>query len=322
MADDLNNKSLLELMTRAASMYYLENMTQEAIARKLGLSRPKVGRLLKKALDQGVVEIRVRLPFLNTDLEDRIKEKFPLKEAIIVPHIDPHDQRGAVAQAAAGYLERHLSDGLVVAVGMGRNVGEIPNFFTPPRRINCTFVSAMGGSPQLETPTNPADVCHRLAGRAGGLAESLYAPAYVESRHVRDVLLKQSAVRQTLDRAIQADMAIVGIGAPDDECTLVRMGCLSLDEVRELRAVGAVGDILGYYFDKAGHPVASELHHRLIGLTSEDLRRIPTTVAVVSERNKSWAILGALRTGVLDVLVTNAGCAGAVLELAEEEAPR
>jgi DNA-binding transcriptional regulator LsrR (DeoR family) len=164
-------------------MYYVDDMTQEAIARELGLSRPKVQRLLQQARREGIVEIRIHtFPLLNLDLEARLKVTFQLKSAIVATaHPNPQSQRESVARATASFLERRLRDGMVIAVGMGRNTGEVPNFFKPRRPIHCTFISAMGGSPGVDGPVNPNEICRRLAAQGGGRAESLYAPAYVES---------------------------------------------------------------------------------------------------------------------------------------------
>lgn len=317
-AAELNRRALYELLVRVASMYYLDNLSQVEIGLALGLSRPKVQRLLERARAEGIVEIRIHaVPSVNLDLETRLKSTFGLKQAIVAPsHPDAQAQRESVARAAADYLHRQLRDGMVVAVGMGRNVGAIPDFFNPHRHINCTFVSALGGSPRVDAPINPNEICRALAVRCGGTAESLYAPAYVESREMRDMLLQQEAVRHTLESATRADLALVGIGSTNDECTMVRSGCLSLAQIRQLRSDNLVGDILANYFDINGKLVVSSLYGRLVGLTMDELRDVGALIAVVSEDSKPRAVLGALRTGAIDVLIVDAHNAQAVLEMA------
>jgi DNA-binding transcriptional regulator LsrR (DeoR family) len=177
----------------------------------------------------------------------------------------------------------------------------------------------MGGSPGVAAPTNPNEICRALAAGCGGQAVSLYAPAYVESVEIRDQLLAQEAIAQSLDRAAQASVALVGIGGTDDGCTMVRSGCLTTDEIVWLRSQGAVGDVLGNYVDIDGRPVASPHQDRLLALTVEHLRRVGTVVAVVSEPEKPRAILGILRAGVIGVLVVDEGNARAVLDLAAHE---
>jgi DNA-binding transcriptional regulator LsrR (DeoR family) len=314
----------IELMTRVASLYYLEDITQAEIAEMCGLSRPKVGRLLRKARAEGIVEITVHThPALSMQLESELKERFGLRQVLLVgDQTDPNAQRAQVARTIASFLARSLDDGSVVAVGMGRNVGAVPDHASNVPQHDCTFISAIGGSPQVGQMINPDEVCRRLAERFGGRSESLYAPAYAESRAVHDMFLSHDNIRQTLDRARQADFALVGIGGARDDSAVVRMGCVSADEMRPMREAGAVGDILGFFFDIHGDPVANSIEHRVVGLSSSDLRRIPTVIGAASEASKAASILGAVRTGIIKVLATSVGNAHSILALAEEYSDR
>jgi DNA-binding transcriptional regulator LsrR (DeoR family) len=312
-----------ELLARIAHRSYVDGRTQEEIGQEFGLSRPKVQRLLERARTSGVVEIHIEAPpGLNLDLETRLIHAFDLADAIVSPiRPDPETQRAAVARSAAKYLERRLRDGDVVAVGHGRDTGEVPRFFRPPAALDVVFVSAMGGSPRVDTPTNPNEICRALAEKCGGRAESLYAPAYVESAEVRDRLLEQEAVAATLDIAARANVALIGIGGTDDGCTMVRTGCLSIEEIARLRDQGAVGDVLGNYVDVRGGVIAAPHSERVIALSIDDLSRIGAVVAVASEPEKTPAILGALRVGIVDILIVDEGNARAVLDLAEPASP-
>lgn len=305
-----------ELLARLSLGYYEDGLTQEALARHFGLSRPKVQRLLDRARAVGVVDIRVSTPpWLHVDLEHQLRERFGLDEVIVAPtRPDPKAQREEVARAAARYLERTLHDGSVVAVSHGRDAGEVPRFFSPRRRVGATFVSAMGGSPRADLPTNPNEIVRQLADRCGGTAVGLYAPAHVESVAMRDQLLRQAAVAESLRVAASASIALVGIGGTDDDCTMVRSGCFSLEEIARLRAAGAVGDVLGNYVDIEGRRLESPDTGRLVGLELDELHAIGTVVVVASEREKPLAILGVLRTGVVDVLVVDEANARVLVE--------
>jgi DNA-binding transcriptional regulator LsrR (DeoR family) len=315
------NAEDFELLARIAHRYWVDGRTQEEIAREFGLSRPKVQRLLDRARYSGVVDIRIATPpWLSLDLESRLREAFRLSDVIVAPRrADPQSQREAVARSAAQFLERRLGDGSVIAVGHGRDTGEVPRFFRPRRRVDCEFVSAMGGSPRVDTPTNPNEIGQALAAASGGRSRSLYAPAYVDDPADRARFLSQGAIAQTLGAAARASMALVGIGSVDDGCTMVRSGCLSLAEIARLRDQGAVGDILGNYVDIGGRVIPSPHRERLIALSIEELYRVATVVAVVSEIEKPLAILGVLRAGVVDVLVVDEGNAHAVLDLAQHD---
>ena len=124
---------------------------------------------------------------------------------------------------------------------------------------------------------------------------------------MRDQLVRQQAISETLRLAAAADIALVGVGGTDDACTMVRTGCFSVAEIRRLRAAGAVGDVLGHYVDAAGNNVDSPETSRLVSLDLDELHAIDSVVMVVSETEKPRAILGALRTRAVDVLVVDEG---------------
>lgn len=158
------DRSFLEFLTKMASLYYLEGKTQVEVARALGISRQKVQRLLRQARDLGIVEINIKtLTTVSRDLEEKLKSIFNLNSALVAAsHPNEDDRRHSVARVAAGYLERHLSDGMVVTMGMGRNTGRIPDYYHPSHGVDCTFVSAMGSSPHVGESINPNDICQKL----------------------------------------------------------------------------------------------------------------------------------------------------------------
>lgn len=306
----------IELMTRVASLYYLDNLTQAEIAARVGLSRVKVVRLLKSARASGIVDIRIQTPTsLRTSLETELTRRFGLKQALLAADQTNADhQRTMVAQLVADQLERQLFDSAIVAVGMGRNVGAVSSAIPKVTARNCTFITAIGGSPQVGQPVNSADICRRLAERFGGTSECLYAPAYVESSSLRESFLQHEEVRSVLEKARMAQIALVGIGDAMPESAVVQMGCFSAKDMTRLRQTGAVGDMLGYFFDLQGRPVAPGMNDRVIGLNGNDLRAIPCVIGIAAESEKTKALLGALRTGILDVLVTSIGNARHLLE--------
>ncbi|ACO78408.1 sugar-binding domain-containing protein [Azotobacter vinelandii CA] len=305
-------------MTEVAMLYYLDNVTQESIAKRLSLSRVKVSRLLKRARDEGIVEVRVlQHPTVSNELEQALRERFRLDRALIaLDHADPDTQRAAVASLVANYLNKTLADGMIVAVGMGRNVGAVAdNVFLPTSR-DCTFVCAIGGSLRAGEYMNPDHICRRLAARFGGESESLYAPAMVANPELRSLLLANDTVRATLDRARRADLALIGIGDMSEDSNLVRMGWFSPQEIAQARLSGTVGDLMGYDFiDIHGRPAVNALQERVIGLTRQDLVRIPDVIAIASENTKAAAILGALRSETINTLATTVTNAHTILAL-------
>ena len=62
MSDDRALSQQQWLLARIAHRYYVANQTQDEIGREFGFSRPKVQRLLDRARQSGIVDIRIALP--------------------------------------------------------------------------------------------------------------------------------------------------------------------------------------------------------------------------------------------------------------------
>lgn len=311
----------LELMTRAAALYYLEDATQADVAARLGISRVKAGRMIREAREKRIVQITIHAPAAITErLESEIGARFGLDHVLLGPdHTDESIQRELVSQRVGDFLVRRLRSGMTVALGMGRNVGGVAASIRQAPERDCTFVAAIGGSPASARDVDAGEACRNLADRFRGRAACLYAPAYAETAEVRRAFLRHADVRQTLAQAAASDMAIVGIGDAEDDSAVVRMGCFSVEDMKRMRSAGAVGDILGSFFDLEGKPVAAGMRDRVISLSADDLRRIGCVIGVASDAGKGRAILGALRSGMLNTLATSVANAREVIRLDDTE---
>jgi len=308
-----------DTMVEIASLYYYQDITQEELSRRFSLSRAKISRLLKRAREDGIVEIRVHQhPGVSSDLENEFVAQFGIDRLLVsLDQRDPEAQRLAVAGLVAHHLSRTLTENMTVAVGMGRNVAAVADCVGPTRRA-VTFICAIGGSVRAGEHMNPDHICRRLAVRFGGESETLYAPALVADSSLRDELYRNDTVKLVLDRARRADVALVGIGDLSEDSNMVRMGWFSPQEVAEARLAGTIGDIMGYDFiDIYGRASSANMQGRVIGLTTRDLSRIPNVIAIASENTKAAAILGALRTGVINTLATSSTNARTILRLHE-----
>ena len=76
----------LDLVVRAAWLYYEDGLTQAQIATRLFVSRQTVGRLLESARQHGIVRIELDAQYLAAmDLATQVREKFGLRDAVVVP---------------------------------------------------------------------------------------------------------------------------------------------------------------------------------------------------------------------------------------------
>lgn len=299
-----------ELLTEIAVAYYQDEITQEEIAKKFGISRIKVGRLLKRAKEEGIVEITVRYhPVFSTRLEQQMLERFSLSRALIaLDHQDEEEQRRQVAALVSGYLAISLKDNMVLAVGQGRNVAAIADHVGSVAPKSCKFICGIGGTHRPGDAINADHISRRLAKKFGGSSETLYAPAYVENRALKEAFMQNGTIKETLDRARKADVALVGIGDMNENSYMVKLGWFTPHEIIDASLnQGVIGDIAGYdFFNAQGMHVDTVMNDRVIGLSIDELRKIPCVIAIASENTKALAILGALRTGAIDIIATSA----------------
>lgn len=311
----------IELLTEIAVAYYRDEITQEEIANKFGLSRIKVGRLLRRAREEGIVEINVRYhPVFSTRLEKQMRERFPIRRALIaLDHSDEDEQRRQVAALVSGYLANNLRDNMVVTVGQGRNVAAVAEYASPIQPRACHFICGIGGSHRPGDVINADHISRLLAKKFASSSESLYAPAYVENPELKQALMHNGTIKETLDRARKADIALVGIGDMNENSYMVKLGWFTPQEISDasLRQ-GVIGEIAGYdFFNAQGLHVNTVMDNRVIGLSVEELKNIPCVIAIAAENTKAMAIMGALRTGAIDIIATNAHNIRTILNMSQ-----
>jgi DNA-binding transcriptional regulator LsrR (DeoR family) len=304
------------VLVRAAWLYYVEDLTQKEIAERLHLSRVKVTRLLKEARDTGVVEFRITQPTAHLELEKLLCRDFGLSDAFVVPTEESGESlRRSLGRAGATFLEDVMRPGVRIGLGMGRTLAQIPSFLELERSSDgCIFQEMVGGAGRTDLGFDTYNVSYTLARICGGRTAHIFAPVVTESAEMRDMLMKDPQIAAALEEAAQSDIALIGIGDVSDDMLLLQLGDCDEEQIDVLRQKGAVGDIIGHFFDLEGQPVPCAVDDRLVALPLEKLCDIPLTVAVAGGLGKTEAILGALRTGCLDVLVTDSGTARAVVE--------
>ncbi|HEU5299813.1 MAG TPA: sugar-binding transcriptional regulator [bacterium] len=305
------------LMVKVADLYYLRHFTQEAIAQRLRLSRPTVSRLLARARRNGIVRIEIAAPEETfSRMEGELEERFGVREAIVVRGGErPEAMRGTIARRAAACLERVLKARQRVGVSWGTTLRATIDALTP-RRLGTTVVPLVGGVGSVAAEIHANDLARRLAEAHGGVHHLLHAPAIVAGPEVRTALLSDPRIARVLEAARHVDVALVGIGALVPSSTVVQSGYFSLRELAALRSMGAVGDVCTRPFSIDGAPVDAALDRRILAVEVADLKRIPTVIAVAGGADKSEALIGALRAGFVDILVTDHLAARGVLRAA------
>lgn len=314
---------LHELLADVASLYYEEELTQNDIATRLGLSRVKVYRLLKQAREEQVVTIVIDWPIKrDTRLERELCRTFGLSDALVLQSMST-DQGATLhqlGQLAARYLEQVLQDGTTLSVCLGRSTFETINAIRPGFRAHVRVAPALGSMPFAMREMDSGALARRLAQKLGGDVFDLSAPAMADSGAAAEVLRSQRDIKRALEAAENADVALLGIGNLDPaQSGFVKGGFMTPEELVALTNAGAVGDIAGRIFAADGRLQANASDDRIIGISFEALRRIPRTIAVAMGLEKANAIYGALRSEVIQVLCTDDRTASAVLNMEQRD---
>ena len=77
----------LRLLAKAAHMYYVSQLRQEAIGQYLNLSRSTISRMLAEAGDRALVEITISYPAeTNLHIERQLERQFSLHEVLKKAH--------------------------------------------------------------------------------------------------------------------------------------------------------------------------------------------------------------------------------------------
>lgn len=298
------------LMYRLAQAYYFDGLTQASIARRFGLSRPKVSRMLHKARAEEIISITLIPPASGlSDVERDLERRYGLQEAVIVPISDPDDP-GLVARelgpAGAECLVRSISGRQTVGLTWGTSllavVDSLPARFWP----DVTIVQMLGGIGALDAQEHATELTRRAAQRLSAKLRLLPAPGIVSTHEAAQALRSDSQIAETLALAARADVALVGVGALSPGSVVMRSGTiLSALDLKLLEEEGAVGDIGLRYMDAGGSPVDLEISERMIGVTLEQFKNIPRVIGVAGGTAKRRVIRAALRGEILDVLVTD-----------------
>lgn len=311
----------LRIMGRVARMYYERGMRQAEIAAELHLSSAKVSRLLKRAAQEGMVRTTVVLPpTVHTDVEFALEEAFGLAEAVVVETGGSDDAvLPALGAAAAVYLESTLSGEPVVGISSwSSSLLAAMTAMQPTNGYRLEEVVQMvGGHGTHDVELKSSQLIGRFARLTGARAYLVPAPGLLGSAEAARRLLADPAVEAVVRRWDEISVALVGIGGIDPSPLIQQSGnALPPEELRQLKAAGAVGDVCLRYFDVDGRHVDSEVDARIVGIEPEQLLAIPRRIGVAGGMRKLEAIRAALRGGWVSVLVTDIAVARALLGVA------
>jgi len=307
----LSRTSELRLIARVAQLYYQERLKQSEIAPLLHISQASISRLLRKAEREGIVRITITAPRGTfPDLEAALRSRYGLAEAVVAECFEEREEAvlAAVGTAAGHYLETTLADGEVIGISSwSASLLRMVDSISPLKRVRAErVVQILGGIGNPSVQSHATQLTTRLAALTGAEAQLLPAQGVVSSSAARLVMLGDSYVRATMNHFRRVTSALVGVGALQPSLMLANSGnTFTRDELHDLEARGAIGDICLRFFDGDGRPVDGPLDERVIGMNIDELRAVPRVVAVAGGNRKVAAIRSCLLGGCINVLITD-----------------
>jgi DNA-binding transcriptional regulator LsrR (DeoR family) len=305
--------------TRAAWLYFVAGLTQAQIGKTLGVNRIRVNRLLAEAREQGLVQIRITGRLSEcVALEERLKQRFGLAGAIVVPTPPDQDAVPDVIGSAAGVaLTERLADSMSVGVGWGRTL-RLSLRAVPRRTLKQLSVVSLLGGLTRGAAMNPYETASHLADLLAAQCYYIAGPALADSEATKRVLMGQPMLKDVFEKGEKVDLAFLSVGGLTPSGTMMRVGLIDQSDMASLGQAGAVGDICVHWIDALGRIVDHPLNARAIALHPSKLTSIPCVILASGGRHKIAPIHGTLHGGMVDVLITDEETASGVLMLAEQ----
>ena len=304
------------LRQRVAWMYYVEEMTQSTIAAALGIGRITVVRLLAEARSMHDVRITLSREISElAGLEIETQKRFGVAEVIVAPLSEAGgDARAVIAAAAGEFLSRLLRPDMKIGLGWGETLSRMLGFLEEKAVPRLSVVSLLGGVMRARA-ANPAECAWQFSRAYMADCFMLAAPAIVDSRETKRALIERCGLGEVFELARALDAVVVGVGGGNSFAAARSYGLVSEEEVAELKARGAIGNILYNFIDADGCLVDHSINARAMSIPIDSLRKAPLRVLVAGGADKVEALIAACRLLKPTTLVTDEATAKAMVAL-------
>jgi DNA-binding transcriptional regulator LsrR (DeoR family) len=306
-----------DFLVEVAWLHHEHGLTQDEIARRFDVSRSTISRALADAERQGIVQVVLTVPLrresrLAADLAARLG--VPAHVGI---RVDEELPATAAARAAARLVERIADAGdVTIAVSWGRTLAAVARLVRPRATAAVRVVDAVGHAGG-ERMIPAVDVTRALASALGAAVVHLPSPAFVDRGPSHDALVTSEAVARALATARDADATLVSVGVVGGESQILAEGLVDRAAMTALLAAGAVGEILGRWYDATGREIAAP-GPAAVGLSLADLHASRRVVAVAGGVEKAGALRAAVAGGIVHEVVVDDGLTEALLAMGAE----
>lgn len=304
---------------RAAHLYYMQDLTMEAIAHELNTSRSSVSRLLRMARESGLVEIQIHSPAARiADLEAALRSRFRVTAHLVpVPdQISEVDRLDRVALFAARLLPRYFDSNSTLGIAWGSTISAVSRHLVQKELQNACVVQLNGAAnPRTTGIMYASEILRRFGSAFGARVEEFPVPAFFDSADTKAALWQERSMRRILDLQANMDVALFGLGSPfaGVPSHVYIGGYLDTSDYDSLRTHGVVGDVATVFYREDGTSDGIALNFRASGPDLGSLRRANRRIGVVAGISKLPSLRGALAARLITDLIVDEGLARALL---------
>lgn len=309
-------KNEQELMSVVSYLYYYADMNQSDIADRLFLSRSTVSRLLKKAQQSGVVELKINEPWQrDLAMEDEIRTVFSIGRARVLRFdmLSPDDVLNTLGHMASFYISCNAQSQSVLGLSWGNTISHVVDSITSSKNIPFTVVPIMGSMTWPNSNPESVELSYRFSRIYGGRYFPLDAPLYAPSSEQYQALVHKPGNAEAIEMARKADFILTSVGSVRSRSWENVIGA---EKLARLWEIGCVGHIGGHFFDIGGSEIEGNYKELLVGLTLGEIRDSRDVICVAASEQKAEALYGALRGGIVDTLMITWPLAVKLMEIA------
>ena len=306
----------LKLISKILRLYYIDNLTQTEIAKKLSISRIKVARFLYYARDKKMVEVKLNISLGDFDsLERELEKKFNLNECRIVPFIENVDEvYKYLALELSDILERILNENEYVGVSWGTTLEGVGKNLKISKKTKVKVLPVCGavGVEGQEYTTN--SITRLFAEKLGGMYYTINVPACLDTREAREILEKDSNTRQILQLIRKITTAILAVSDISLETSFGKLGHFTNNDIIYLQNLGVTGILNFEFLDKNGNLVLNKLNDRIMRLFPlETIKKTKNSIMVSFGPQKVNIMRAVLKGNWVNVLITDELTAKSIL---------
>jgi deoxyribonucleoside regulator len=303
----MDEKHTRKDLIKVAKLYYLGNLSQFQIAQTIGVSRPKVSRMLSQARSQNIIEFKIKdFPMMAEEMAEKLKARFDLSKVIIVPSgITPEQSKNNAGKEASEYLNSLLHDGMRIGVSWGTTLQAMIRQFELKKRINdINVVQLAGGVHTTHLDLDSQELVRLLANKLSATYSIMHAPLVVSNSTVRNLLLNEPEIRNHCERFNHLDLALIGVGSmTPEEAIPYKAGYITLEQSHMLVDTGFATDICGNRIFLDGTIRENLLSDRLISISPEQVKKIPTVIAIAVGAEKAIPVIAGAKGRFFQTLI-------------------